>query len=92
MTRSRFHRRTVSPYSLPPVAPFHHVLLHHGAVTPLHRSAIPAVTPALPLTLVTPRLLPTQVYMFKLEPHDESKMRTWIAAIAQELEIIQSGR
>ena len=33
-----------------------------------------------------------QVYMFKLEPHDEVQMRTWIAAIAQEIEIVQAGR
>ena len=26
-----------------------------------------------------------KVYLFKLEPHDEVMMRTWIAAISQEL-------
>ena len=30
-------------------------------------------------------IAPSQVYMLKLEPHDEATMRTWIAAIAQQL-------
>jgi len=33
-----------------------------------------------------------KVYMFKLEPHDESQMRTWIGAISQEIEAMHAGR
>lgn len=32
-----------------------------------------------------------KVYMFKLEPHDEAKMRTWIAAISQELALVKAA-
>ena len=33
----------------------------------------------------------SKVYLFKLEPHDEVMLRTWIAATAQELAPVYGG-